>query len=189
MEKLRTFIAIDLDPDVRSRFKSAQDLLETTGADIRWVKPERAHLTLKFLGDTASDQVEDIGSALKSIASDTDDFEVVFGGLGVFGPKKRPRVLWVGVQTGLEQLRGLQKAIDRTLKKAGFDPETKEYSPHLTLGRFRSNKNAGALLEFMDTHPQKDCGRLKACAVHLIKSTLTPAGPVYEKLITAGLRT
>ena len=189
MEKLRTFIAIDLDPDVRSRFKSVQNLLENSGADIRWVKPERAHLTLKFLGDTTSDQVEDISGALKSIASDTDDFDIVFGGLGVFGPKKRPRVVWVGVQQGLGQLRGLQKLIDRKLKKTGFDPETKEYSPHLTLGRFRSNKNVGAFLEFMQKHPQKDCGGLKACAVHLIKSTLTPSGPVYEKLITAGLRT
>ena len=189
MEKLRTFIAIDLNSDVRSRFKSVQNLLEKSGADVRWVKPERAHLTLKFLGDTAPGQVEDIDGTLKSIALAADEFEVEFGGVGFFGPKKRPRVLWIGVQKGLEQLRGLQKAIDRKLKKAGFAPETKEYSPHLTLGRFRSNKNAGALLEFMEKHPQNDCGRLKACAVHLIKSALTPSGPVYEKLITAELRT
>lgn len=189
MEKLRTFIAIDLNSEVRNRLKSVQELLEKSGGDIRWVKPERAHLTLKFLGDTTPDQVEEIRGTLTSIASATDDFEVVFGSVGVFGPKKRPRILWVGVQKGLEQLRGLQKAIDRNLKKIGFVPETKEYSPHLTLGRFKSNKNAGALSEFMEKHPQKDCGRLKAYAVHLIKSTLTPAGPVYEKLITAELRT
>jgi RNA 2',3'-cyclic 3'-phosphodiesterase len=189
MEKLRTFIAIDLNSEVRARLTKVQQLLEKSGADIRWVKPERAHLTLKFLGDTTPDQVEEIGGTLKSIASAAGDFEVVFGSMGVFGPKKRPRVLWVGVQKGLEQLRGLQKAVDRKLKKSGFTPETKEYSPHLTLGRFRSNKNAGTLLEFMEKHPQKDCGRLNACAVHLIKSTLTPSGPVYEKLITARLQT
>jgi len=188
MEKLRTFIAIDLDEEVRRRIDEVQRLLKKTRAEVRWVDPAKVHLTLKFLGDTLPGQVEAINAVLASIASERDDFEITFGGLGVFGGERNPRVIWIGVQQGFDHLRGLQPQIDRGLKTRGFKPENRKYSPHLTLARFKSRSNVDQLLEVLEKHRQDNCGTLRAGAVHLVKSTLTPSGPLYEKLFSAPLR-
>ena len=104
-ETKRTFIAIELADPVRERFEQLQRLLRPAGADVRWVRPDRAHLTLKFLGDATHEQIEAMQTALDEIAPTAAPFGVAFRGTGVFPNERRPRVLWVGIAEGVEQLR------------------------------------------------------------------------------------
>jgi 2'-5' RNA ligase len=181
----RTFIAIDLNPSVRARFEALQQLLKPAGADVRWVKPDRAHLTLKFLGEATAEQIEAIGTALDEIAPATAPFEVAFGSVGVFPNERRPRVLWVGITDGVEALRSLAAAVDARAEAAGFERERRAFSAHVTLGRFRSPSGWERLRELVASNAAFDAGRLEAREVHLIQSILSPQGPTYVPLHTA----
>lgn len=182
----RTFIAIDLSPTVRARFEELQRLLRPAGADVRWVKPDRAHLTLKFLGEATAEQIDAIGEALDEIAPATAPFDVAFGGVGVFPNERRPRVIWVGISEGAEQLRALAAAIDARSEAAGFERERRGFSAHVTLGRFRSPSGWERLHELVGSNAAFDAGRLEAREVCLIHSILSPQGPRYLPLHRAG---
>ena len=184
-ETKRTFIAIDLDETVRARFRQLQRLLRPAEADLRWVKPERAHVTLKFLGEATAAQIDAMSAALDEIAPASAAFEVGFGGLGVFPNERRPRVLWVGITTGTEQLRPLAAAIDERAAAVGFKRERRPFSAHLTLGRFRSPAGSDRLRGLVDANQGFDAGRIAAREVHLIHSILSPEGPTYLPLHTA----
>ena len=181
----RTFIAVDLSPSVRARFDELQRLLRPAGADVRWVKPDRAHLTLKFLGEATAEQIEAIEAALDEIAPATAPFDVAFGGVGVFPNERRPRVLWTGITEGVEELRSLAAAIDARAEAAGFERERRGFSAHVTLGRFRSPSGWERLRELVGTNAAFDAGRLEAREVALIQSILSPQGPTYAPLHTA----
>jgi 2'-5' RNA ligase len=181
----RTFVAIDLDAAVRARFGELQRLLGAAGADVRWVRPDRAHLTLKFLGEATAEQIEAMAAALDEIGPSTAPFEVAFGGTGVFPNPRRPRVLWIGITEGVERLRPLAAAIDEAASAAGFEREHRPFSPHITLGRFRSSSGWERLSGLMDKHAGFDAGRMTAADVRLIESVLLAEGPRYTPLHTA----
>ncbi len=181
----RTFIAIELDALIRARFEELQRVLRRAEADVRWVKPDRAHLTLKFLGEATPEQIEAMEAALDEIAPATAPFGVAFGGLGVFPNERRPRVLWVGISEGVGQLRSLAVAIDEHAAVAGFERERRAFSAHVTLGRFRSLSGWERLRELIESNAAFDAGRMSARQVHLIHSILSPQGPTYAPLHTA----
>ena len=181
----RTFIAIELDGAVRARFEALQGALRRAGADVRWVKPDRAHLTLKFLGEATADQIAAMQGALDEIAAAEAPFEVAFQGLGVFPNERRPRVVWVGIIEGVDRLRALAAAIDERAAAAGFERERRGFSPHVTLGRFRSASGSERLHEVMKSNAGFDAGRMEAVEVRLIHSMLSPQGPTYVPLHAA----
>jgi 2'-5' RNA ligase len=187
-ETKRTFIAIELAAPVRARFEELQRLLRPAGADVRWVRPDRAHLTLKFLGEAAPEQIEAMQAALDELAPATPAFEVAFRGVGVFPDERRPRVLWVGIVEGLDELRALAEAVDERAVAAGFERERRRFAPHVTLGRFRSASGLEPLRERMQSNASFDAGRMHAGEVHLIHSILGPEGPTYTALHTVRFR-
>ena len=184
-ETKRTFVAIDLTPAVRERFDEAQRLLRRAGADVRWVRSDRAHLTLKVLGEASARQIEMMAAALDEIAADVAPFEVAFGGLGVFPDQRRPRVLWIGITGGVEQLKPLAAAVDVRAVKAGFERERRGFAAHITLGRFRSNQGWPELDKLVAVNASFDAGRVQATEFHLIHSILSPQGPTYIPLHAA----
>jgi 2'-5' RNA ligase len=184
-ETKRTFVAIDLDAAVRARFGELQRLLQAGGADVRWVRPDRAHLTLKFLGEATPAEIEAMSAALDEIGPATAPFDVAFGGVGVFPNARRPRVLWIGITEGVEQLRPLAAAVDEHASAAGFEPEQRPFSAHITLGRFRSTSGWERLSGLIEKHAAYEAGRMRAGEVHLIHSILSPDGPAYTALHTA----
>ena len=188
MERLRTFIAIKLTDEIEKNIENIRNTLRKAEADVRWVKPNSTHLTIKFLGPTLPEQVQEIKGIISNLCAESSGFEIELNGLGVFPGPKNPRVLWVGITRGVEQLQQLQKGLDRNLRKLGFKPENRKFSPHITLGRFRSPQGKQQLLEEVKKHENIECGRMAAGSVRFIKSTLTPSGPIYENLFSAELR-
>ena len=100
MQTLRTFIAIELDQQLKASLADIQARLRSAVPPraVRWVQPEGIHLTLKFLGDTPLDKVEPVKAALAQAAREIPAFAVTVGGVGCFPDARRPRVSWVGVQ-------------------------------------------------------------------------------------------
>jgi len=182
MESLRTFIAVEPDEAAREWLLVCLEALTARRGDIRWVRPEHLHLTLKFLGDIPRERVEDVDRLCGEIAAGSAPFEVEFGPTGGFGPPRRPRTLWIGygAGAGLEALRKLQGSIESALAPLGIAKENRPWSAHLTLGR---NPN-GAPVEGWEKGlpPWAGAGppRMRIKGLHFFSSELTPQGPIHR---------
>jgi 2'-5' RNA ligase len=178
---IRAFIAIDLPDDVRAAIAKAQaDLRQTVGVKISWAKVENLHLTLQFLGDVEESAVEAIRAALAGIAGDHAPFELKVAGAGAFPDERRPRVLWIGCEHG--ELTALAKSVHAAMRPLGFEPEQREFTAHLTLGRVKQARPDDALTRALDSIKNAAFGAMRVEAIHLMRSELHPDGSIYSKL-------
>jgi 2'-5' RNA ligase len=190
---LRLFIAIDLGPDARAALRAAQDECRRLDLPVRWVDPAGAHLTLKFLGDTDPALVTPLAGALATVAAGHRPFTLSTAAPGTFPNPRRPRVLWLGLAGDLARLARLHRDLDATLTPLGFAPETRPFSPHLTLGRVREDRArdmAAATPQLATTFARlaaQPGAPLPVTGIHLIRSELRPGGSRYTPLATAPL--
>lgn len=139
MEPLRLFVALELPPHVRDALRDAQQALAVYDLAVRWVDPDGAHLTLKFLGAVAADKVEAVAAAMREAATGHAPFELHTTGVGAFPHTRQPRVVWLGIDGAMQQLRTLHQDVERLLAPLGYPTEQRAFNPHLTLGRTRND--------------------------------------------------
>jgi 2'-5' RNA ligase len=178
---LRSFIAIELPDTVKAALLSLQQELKTCGAGVRWVKPEGVHLTLKFLGDIEEKLVDGIVETLKGTCRKFQKFNCEVRGVGVFPGIKVPRVLWAGIEDH-DKLKLIQQEIDTGMSSLGFEREGRKFTPHLTLGRFRTSEGKMALLNKMQVYKELNLGIIDVNHISLMKSDLGPAGAKYTRI-------
>ena len=183
---IRAFIAVDLDDPVIEKVCNVVEILKPRITEIRWLRKENLHLTLKFLGNIAESQVEPITAALRHPLGLFSPCTISAKGLGVFPDFRRPKILWVGL-TG-DQLVQLAAEIESALMPLGFTPENRAFTPHLTIGRWREgSRPAKNLRQEIDSLNDFEFG---ACAVRqivLFQSVLKPEGATYSELRTIQL--
>jgi len=175
---MRLFVAVDVPDAIKDAIeRDVVARLRDALAGARWTRPEGRHLTLKFLGDVADERVEGVGEALSGAASRHVGFDAAFDGVGGFPNLKRPRVLWVGIGDGSEQLFDLSGDIETVLETLGFPAEDRPFRGHVTLARFPKPATIGALPDVTVTDepfPVRD--------VVLFRSQLHPKGARYTAL-------
>ena len=176
---MRAFIAIDLEPGLRSALEAFVRRLEATRADVRWARPGGTHLTLKFLGEIDDLQAGQVTAALEDVVSRHKPFAVRLAGTGAFPNERAPRVLWVGV-TAEPGLAGLQDEIERALEGLGFPRESRPFKPHLTLGRVKGRDRLDRALAELEVHRRDDLGGMVVRKVALFESRLHPQGAEYR---------
>ena len=191
MSLLRAFIAIELPAHVCDAIqKQTARLRQTLGNDlIRWVPTQNMHLTLKFLGDTATSHLDFLKQLLAREADSHPQFDLQLGGLGAFPTLKRPRLLWIGIHAPAD-LASLQRSIEAGTSRLGYEPEERAFSPHLSIGRVRQNVSPPDLQKIrtaLDTIQLGNIGIARVDSVHLFKSDLQPGGSIYTKLFSAPL--
>ena len=180
-EMIRSFIAFDINNEtVLQRFKQAQDKLVQTGTDLKLVQPQNIHITMRFLGDIKPAMVDSIYDVMKKVSFSAFDCEI--RGLGVFPDLRFPRVVWAGIRNGANELRGVFNQLEPGLLQLGFRPDSKGFSPHLTLARVKTGRNKAELARCIQELTDFDCGIVRADCLRLKKSVLTPKGPVYSML-------
>lgn len=184
---IRTFIAAEMPKNIISGVGELQQGLKDYGIDIRWIRPENIHLTLKFLGDV---QAADIGNIFGAISRTVDGIASISlnaKGIGVFPGLSRPRVLWVGLAGQLEVLLQLQKTLDSNLKAIGFPQEKRPFKGHLTIGRIKTKINAKKFGDALMAFRHFETETFIADKIILFKSELKPQGAVYTRLASAPL--
>lgn len=181
-QELRVFIAIDLPESVKEFLRTTSRELQKYGADVKWVRPESIHLTLKFLGEIPADLVPRLERELRPVFGTQAPTELSIRGLGGFPGLSRPRVVWAGLVDAAGSLRPLVAALDRVLEPLGFAPERRPFSPHLTLGRVRSNTGISALTDGMRRHVDVTGPSFTADHATLFRSDLKPTGAEYTAL-------
>ena len=191
MEKVRTFIAIKLTPEIISNISRVQEELKRTSAQVKWVKPENIHLTLKFLGHVTPEELEKVKITTKETLGPFAPFEMGVASLGAFPKIKYPRVIWVGIDGGREELKRIAFSIEENLSKIGFAKEKRPFSPHLTLGRVKSSKGRERLIEAFTKLKASNLGNMRVTQISVMKSELKPQGPIYtslEEIVLGGER-
>ena len=180
MEYFRTFIALEIKENIKELLAEVQHKIGSEIGGIKWVKPNNLHLTLKFLGPTREDKIEDISDILEDIVGSFTRFNVSVSGFGAFPSSHNPKVIWAGLKAD-DVLYKIQKDIDISLESLGFVKEKRPFSPHLTIGRLRDSRAKKKLrdaLEQIRTEP----GSFEAEKITFYKSGLMPEGPVYTGL-------
>jgi RNA 2',3'-cyclic 3'-phosphodiesterase len=175
---VRTFVAVFPPPEVREAlFRAARGLPASKG--FRLIGPEKLHLTLKFLGNVAEDDLSRVEQALEHLRGRHEPFEVQISGFGAFPSERRARILWAGVGEGSGPLRAVAQSVDGLLEPAGFERERRPYAPHLTLGRARGH---GAKLDAASVSPP--ALRFSVSGVDLVESVPGEGGVTYSVLET-----
>ena len=179
---LRAFIALDLPDGLKKEMEELLFHLKKAGADVKWAHPQNMHLTLKFLGDTPPDRIAHVKNFLEVLSRKQKPFVMHCAGLGGFPDLDHPRVLWVGVDEGEEELKALARAIESEAAEIGSPKEERAFSAHLTLGRVRGRMNLERLVREMKGTPFLSAEKAAMDHLTLYKSHLTAEGPLYEPI-------
>lgn len=187
---IRAFIAIDLPDDVHTAISEAQARLKRAhvGVKVSWAKIDNIHLTLQFLGYVEEEAIDKIKAALATVAQQQSVFSISVHGAGAFPNESSPRVLWIGCDDAEGNLKMLARAVQTVMQPLGFEPEHREFSAHLTLGRVKQPRPDVALTKALDSIKNQAFGTLRVAAIHLFESQLHPAGSVYRKLSSHALK-
>lgn len=187
----RCFLAVELPLSLQDAIEvSTTEICKRIGSDIvRWIPRRNIHLTLKFLGDTATSSLDGIRASIEAAVIRFEPFEVTVGGLGAFPSNRAPRVLWLGLAAP-HALASLHREVDLATVRLGYTSEERGFSPHLTIGRVRPNIAATDVRRIRDELERTKIGEIgtwKVDAVHLFRSELRSSGSVYTKLFSAAL--
>lgn len=180
--KIRAFWAIDTSDFIKNKINEIEEKLKKSKADVKWVNPSSVHLTLKFLGNIEINQIDYMEKTLKDGLKDFPPFQFYVKGTGGFPHLKNPKVVWVGITKGDNELKAMNKIIEDRLYEIGFPREEKKFSPHLTIGRIRSFRNIKTLIQILEDLKEEEVGYVDVAEVILFKSELTPSGSIYTKL-------
>jgi len=187
---MRLFVAIDIPDEIRHKLARFVEGVRGLAPEVRFVKPETFHVTLKFIGEQPAAQLAEINRLLTSAKA--PEASIHFHGTGFFPTPRSARVFWVGMESS-ESLPQLAASIDAALSQLGIEREQRPFSPHLTLGRTGSgvprrrpgdqpNAFFSKLQERLAAMPPPDFGRMTAQDFFLYESKLSSAGAKYSKL-------
>lgn len=184
----RTFIAADISDEARRIAASYIDNLRRAFPHLRvgWERPEKLHLTLKFLGDVNDSLLKEVQAAVAGIAGIQETFPISLGGTGRFPLKGDPRVLWIGARDE-GKLEAIVSRIDEKLTPFGFEKEKRKFSPHLTIARLREPRLLFALAK---RHLENDFDPVgfEVREIVMYESKLLPKGSIYTQVAAFPLR-
>jgi len=184
--EIRAFVAVELPAknlDGLAYLVSA--LAREKLSSLQLIKPDNAHLTLKFLGQVPVSRLEDIGKALDQVALNAAPFQIEFGELGGFPNNETPQVLWAGLNDTDGIIQRLAYAVEDALTPLGFPPDTRRFKAHITLARLKKNstgaerRSAGNCLKRL---LGLELETLFVKEISLIQSVLHPKSVRYIRL-------
>ena len=191
METIRAFIAIELPSELRQQLTRLQAKLKSANQPrIKWVNPDGIHLTLKFLGNIPTSDIDRITQAMTEAARQITPFYLETQALGAFPSLKRVQVVWLGLGGEVDKLKKLQQLVENKLASLGFATEQRPFKPHLTLARLGNEvppverQRLGELIA--GTRFETDCN-IKVDGINLMRSQLTRTGAIYSRIGSATL--
>lgn len=181
---MRIFVAIDFPEKIKEEIRKLLEKLKEIDSNVKWVKPENVHITIKFLGEVGEEKIENINNRLKEICSSYHNFDISISDIGSFPDWKSPRVIWFGTEgEGKEELIKLAGVVDKEFGHPLFsvEKEKRSFNAHITIARIKKPENLEKLKSAIDNLIFKS-DKIKVQEVILMKSTLTRKCPIYEPI-------
>jgi len=185
---MRLFIALPLPDAVRTALDHVTSDLKAHGGRVRWVDAGNLHVTVRFLGETEEAKLPKLRLLIDSIAAKFPSADTTIDRLGGFPNLSRPRVIWAGLAEteSVVSIVRMARQVELAVRQLRFEPDSKGFKPHLTLGRVKDPRDLGGLPEYLKTYRFETLpARLDRLV--LFQSTLTPHGPIYDRLHEAKL--
>jgi len=182
----RIFIAVELDPDLRSAIVDVERRLTDAGARLRWIPVENLHFTVRFLGEITRAQLAQVKLAAREAAAGLTPFRLTLHGVGAFPSLQQPRVVWIGVQEGGDGLAALAARLDDFLAAHRFPREHRPYQAHLTLARVRDRRVWGDIVRALEVFRAEPVGTQEVRGLTVMESHLRPGGARYTRLEEVG---
>lgn len=182
MEKsIRTFIAIKIFPS--NRFNHIYSVLQENlkHENMQWIPKNNFHITLRFLGETATSQIEKIGVELENISHRFSAFQFNLKGFGFFKRKGIPSVLYAKTENS-KTLNQLAEEVEKSMQKLGFEEKTKDFKPHLTLGRIKHLDQKEKFISLVQKSEETSLQKVALSEIIFYQSSLHSNGPVYQAI-------
>ena len=180
---IRSFLAFELPVDIKRIIVKVSEDVRQLPLNVRRVNVDNIHITTVFMGDVQEEQIGPIQDVVKDVCQGYGPFSIAIKGIGLFGSRRNPRVLWIGLDGAIDRMACFRDDLQKGLRPFGIKEETRRFKPHLTLGRFRKGAKTGTHLDdllskYHDlTSPDRTIEELV-----LFKSDLRPGGAVYSRL-------
>ncbi|MBI2070797.1 MAG: RNA 2',3'-cyclic phosphodiesterase [Elusimicrobia bacterium] len=190
---MRLFFAVHPSEEIRRKAAALADEIKAgcENLDAKWVPPENFHITLVFLGETPETKLAELKNVAQQAAKTGKSFSAEFGNLGVFPNTRAPRVLWIGISKGAQELRHLARGLHHELQAGGFLFDSKDPDPHLTLARMRDPRepsrakvlsSAVSKIRGYVERPMPALGSWPVLQIALMESLLAKPSPIYKTL-------
>jgi 2'-5' RNA ligase len=181
---VRCFVAIELPDDVRSVVAAAQAALRRAAprADVRWTTRDQWHLTLRFLGEVPDADIPGLVERLAAAVRPRPSLALALSGVGGFPGRRRPRVVWCGVEGDAAALGETAAVVEAAVRAFGLPEEGRPFHAHVTVGRVRSPRGLGRLGAALEAPPDAAPAAWTAREAVLFRSRLRPTGAVYEPI-------
>ncbi|MDO5849509.1 MAG: RNA 2',3'-cyclic phosphodiesterase [Methanobrevibacter sp.] len=177
---VRAFLAIELEDELRHEIYEIEKEFKKIDAKISYVEERNLHITLKFFGEIDLEGLDKISEKIEDVLSNYKPFGINVKGCGAFPSLEHIKVLWFGTQDN-KILNQLHDDLDAEFASIGFDKD-KNFSTHVTFGRMKSDKNKDAVRDEIKKYEKREIGPMNVKKIILMKSTLTPEGPVYNPI-------
>ncbi len=179
---MRAFIAVEIPDTIQATLAALQAHLAQARADVKWVERDNLHVTMRFLGEITQDQRHAIEQLLSKIAASRPPIRVHLSQLGAFPSAGSPRVIWVGIGQGQEELGRIAGELEDGLAALHLPSEDRPFVAHVTLGRTRSPRHLAQLASLLKETTWILPEPFVIGHLTLFQSTLSPSGPIYTIL-------
>ena len=175
--KIRCFIALPASPALQQEFSRLQLRLKASEASVRWERPEKFHITLKFLGDTDESLLSSLTSSLNASVQGIQSFTLSFRSVGGFPSSEQPRIVWVGADDH-PTLATLHQHVEEVCSTFGVKKDDRMFHPHVTLGRVKGTRNIHRLTEVLKNITFEPLD-FRCAEIRTMRSELLPTGSSY----------
>lgn len=179
MKRLFAAVKVHPSPEFLKTYHSLKSGLKFS--EIKWVRPEIIHITLKFFGETEEHRIPGISNVLKELATRHQPFTAEIANVGIFGSSYNPKVIWFGIE-GSEPLKALAEDVLSSVETIGWERDRQNFVPHLTIGRIKYVPDKRLFQQIIDQHKNTRMQGLRVGEFHLYESILRKEGPVYHVL-------
>lgn len=177
--KIRLFIALIFKEELLNKIVDFRESIYPNDNEAKWEGKDKLHLTLKFLGNIAEEDIPDISRELESIVKNHHEIKIILSKFGFIKKNSIPKILWVGIQQ-TKYIARLFHDINDGLSDIGFEKERRSFRPHITLLRFRGKEDILKIDVLKNT--KINFTSSMANEIALIKSDLLPRGSIYTKI-------
>ena len=178
---MRLFIAVELNEEVRNVLVSICKQLRPRVSDVRWTSPEQLHLTIKFLGEVEESRISELTNAIDSAAQNARPFDFRLDGAGCFPSHGPARIVWAGLHEATGRLFKLVSEVEAAMEAPGFPRESREFSPHVTIGRVKEDRSAGRIRSMVESQAVPPASQ-SVNRLTLMSSKLSPNGSIYSTI-------
>ncbi|MFA5622296.1 MAG: RNA 2',3'-cyclic phosphodiesterase [Thermovirgaceae bacterium] len=185
VDLVRCFVCVELDGSVREKLSRWVSHFKKMMPEIRWVREDAYHITLKFCGEIPYTLLYKLESTLEHGLSlkKTRPFPLELAGIGAFPGLRRPRILWAGIGGEDYLVQRLAAIVERAAVAAGMEKDKRPFHPHVTLARIPLGVDlpVEALREMNNS--SESWGEWNVSSLTLMRSELLPEGPRYSPIV------